>query len=260
MAHYLSHPSSSRVAAFSLVELLVTIAVIAVLIGILLPVLSGARNEARRITCAQNLRQIGIALHAYANDSNGAIPHDYDAPVSSAALQRGYFGHATPTNTIYLHDSDREVGLGQLLNNYVDDERIAFCPADDSNNPVEELENIEKRIDFASSSYYYRQLGRTSGNRIDDLGESNAGLKATALVMDANSLITTVQHAFNTNHQNQIVNILYNDGRVKTFANSTDLNDGLFSVRNQDLSNPPDRLLDIFTRADFGAIGNPEDY
>jgi prepilin-type processing-associated H-X9-DG protein/prepilin-type N-terminal cleavage/methylation domain-containing protein len=76
--------------AFTLVELLVVIGVIALLAGMLMPALAGARRSAESIVCLSQLRQIGAAALMYANDHDGVLPRSSHAAMAFRSLPWGF--------------------------------------------------------------------------------------------------------------------------------------------------------------------------
>src|SRR5690606_32630573 len=94
-------------AAFTLVELLVVIAIIGILVGLLLPAIQAAREAARRTQCLNNLKQIGLAVHTFA-DSKKSYPTGGLFSWSGNNNQGGWFengrivpGKVLPTGWAY---------------------------------------------------------------------------------------------------------------------------------------------------------------
>jgi len=107
------NPARPRPRAFTLIELLVVIAVVALLMALLIPALHGAREQARRVVCLSNLRQLTAAWIAYADRNNGRLVDGeafhthttYGTGRRQPRLSRGWMGSA------FLWPPDRETLL-----------------------------------------------------------------------------------------------------------------------------------------------------
>jgi prepilin-type N-terminal cleavage/methylation domain-containing protein/prepilin-type processing-associated H-X9-DG protein len=117
--------------AFTLLELLVTIAIVGITIAFLMPVLGRAREQARRAQCANNLRQIGIAWYLYLDD------HEEKFPSSSINNAHIFFGGkavipAGLQNSNLLAENERP--LNSYLDVYSANDKAALevfhCPGD----------------------------------------------------------------------------------------------------------------------------------
>lgn len=114
--------------AFTLVELLVVIGIIAVMMSILLPALSKSRQAAQRVVCGSNLRQIGVALQNYVTDSRGHLP---------TVVEPIWFPGAITLNTDFTVDPFETLPNGQqkypfafanVMKSYLKDSRVLICP------------------------------------------------------------------------------------------------------------------------------------
>jgi prepilin-type N-terminal cleavage/methylation domain-containing protein len=113
--------------AFTLVELLVVIAIIGVLIGLLLPAVQAARESARRASCVNNMKQMGVGLHLY-HDARGHLPagnawtHGYG---TGAVF---YDGSPWPTDPPNRHRGTMQVLILPFIEEDALYSQISFAP------------------------------------------------------------------------------------------------------------------------------------
>ena len=162
--------ANSRVEiAFTLIELLVVIAIIAILAAMLLPTLGRAKETARRIACASNLRQLGLASRLYVDDNQGTYP---------------------PRNDVDRWPDKFNQYYGKQL-------KLLLCPTDGINGQTANTDtNSSITADHAPRSYlingwndwFADQIGSTDFSNVTT-AEAQAGLKENSILKSTETVI-----------------------------------------------------------------------
>jgi prepilin-type N-terminal cleavage/methylation domain-containing protein/prepilin-type processing-associated H-X9-DG protein len=219
-----------RRGAFTLIELLVVVGIIAVLVAILLPSLSAARATARRTACLANLHGIGVAIHAYAQETPDRwIPV---GPKGLGVVGSNFYCVTGDVTSLISVQTGEPVGLGLMLTSYLSARpKVLFCPAADQPLDADQQLALVGKAQ-AQSDYYYRHasvtllVGTPTFNhvRLDDLGKNSADQPVSALVTDVQFLAHPSLAPFGvvsrTSHDRRISNTLYSDGHAESLSNA----------------------------------------
>jgi len=121
---------------FTLVELLVVIAIIGIVAGLLLPALTRAKGRAQRIQCVNNLKETGVAFHAFMHDHEGKFPMQVSVSEGGSMefVQAGY--HITgPFYFSFRHF--------QVLSNELVKPELLFCPSEPERQPAVKFSQLQ---------------------------------------------------------------------------------------------------------------------
>ena len=211
--------------AFTLIELLVVIAIIAILAAILFPVLSQAREAAKKTSDSSNMRQLAVAMVMYATDNDGGTPSSMHGAGSN--VQRAWVYNLAPYTTKVDElricpadpkgrDRTRLQGTSYVINGYLSDLNDEMDPLEITAGMTRSLDNLPK----ASETMLFWVIAFSkSAATYDDHVHSYYWFQTTNPETRWNRILSEIQpDVFNRSQSNRTAgnaNYVYADTHVK---------------------------------------------
>lgn len=241
-----------RTRAFTLVELLVVIGIIAVLIAILLPALTKARAQAARTSCISQMRQIVVGVVNYAGENKGYLPEFQGAgPAQTVDYLPNTTGHNLNINLGATPPTVPDYGIGRLVNRkYLGTAKIFVCPS----LPSALSPNNTERSGYFFNSHPATQSG--SGKlttRYKKITDYQKNARWRSIVCDYFIDVGTAAHS-DYRRKEFALNLAYADGSVK-MINSKPAWDRLAGAGGTNWTANWNRTSDVLGTMEYTAEG-----
>jgi prepilin-type N-terminal cleavage/methylation domain-containing protein len=225
---------------FTLIELLVVISIISLLIAILLPALAAARATSQRIKCAAIQRQIGLAIHMYADDFDDYVPY-----VGTTSNMSNWYSQPTsnPWSRVLMESDYIHEPAGRTATTFPRKEHPFYCPSDNSD--YGGGSNAGKRSFGLANAYCWNGTVFAPKRRDDMISPSKVVLTADQtgvyrFVLGGSAItyyhVGTVQigneHSLTFTHVGDTTNALFGDSHIETAGYDTAVK---YIVKNSDL-------------------------
>ena len=235
---------------FTLIDVLVTMVVISVLIGIMLPSFAKVKETTQRVVCSSNVRQLGLGVSMFSDDNDGFLPQTTFVNLRYGRIPSETTRLRIGSNSAFsarVRGSDtRPVGvwdgLGRLFDEeYLKTRGIFYCPSHDGDHGLDEQHDVWNDIDGdITGNFQYRGEGANGNQRLFQIVP-----RRTSIISDS------IRSEDDLNHEGGM-NVLRADLAVFWFS---DLDD---SVRSLLRSDDPDSTDELWSRLDGFVSGGAE--